>query len=525
MLRLALALLLLASAPAFALGTLDPAIASDGLLTLIKTSANTWSSTLRGLATDIFWILALIQFVWTFGKLGLRQPDFSELLAELVRFAMITGFYMALLLYSVTWAQAIVDSFRSAAAQAAGVSTSLQPGDMFGIAVELGRTIGGIGLVDPVTAFVVSLSAILVVLCFTFIAAFMMVTLIESYIVINAGVFFMAFGGSEWTREYALTMLRYSVAVGAKLFVLTLIVGLIMISAREWQAAYNQDETSMLTMVGLSLVCAYLAKTLPDMIQSLINGVSGGGGSQIGGMIAGGLAGVAAGAMGMSAARDALSSMTGGGQGKSASDLLKSSFTGAPSGSGGSGGGASGSNFMGSGGSGGGSYGGGSSSGGKGPSPRIGGGGQGQSPGTPPSPQPSGSSAGAQSASSTATNVGSSAATGGGNAPTNAAPTARTIAHGAADAAVRGVSSMASIAVPGMEGVAGTSIGPAPTPPDLSDAAGETPSNIIRPESAAPMGEPGSEFVEPSINTAAQEPVIDTMSNLQNILNNHQGKP
>lgn len=522
MVRILLALLLLNAAPAMAVGLLDATSTSDGLLMLIRTSANSWNSVLRGYATDIFWSLVVIQFVWTFGQMALRKADFSELAAELVRFVVIIGFYAALLLYSVDWAQAIIDSFRKAAADAAGSPNQLQPGEMFGLAIELGKTAANVGLQDPVTAFVVALSATLIVLCFTFIAAFMMVTLIEAYVVINAGVFFMAFGGSQWTREYALAMLRYSVSVGAKLFVLHLIVGLIMTSARQWQAAYTPDETSMLTMVGLSLVCAYLTKTLPDMIQGLINGVSSGGGSQIGGMMAAGLAGAAAGAAAMSSMMSKGGML--GGAGKSVSDLIKSSFGSGGSGnSGGSGGSASPMNFMNSGGGGG-------SGGGSSASPRTGGGGHRPAPGTPPSaaPAPSAPSGNQSTASSSGGQASSGSAAG---MPANPASNLHAAAHMATDAAVRGVGVMGSLAVPGMESAAGTSIGPAPTPPDLGEAVdgvGESPENIIRPASGSPVdmaadvhqAAPTSNPVEPM--AATQKP-IDTMKDLQQALTN-QGK-
>lgn len=130
-------------------------------------------------------------------------------------------------------------------------------------------------------------------MCFTFIAALVFVTLVEAYVIINAAVLFMGFGGSQWTREYALAPIRYAVAVGAKLFVLTLIVGLIMQVSAEWSAAYTNDEASLMTLVGLSLVCAYLTKTIPELIGGMISGTSMGGGSAIGGMAAAGAAGAA----------------------------------------------------------------------------------------------------------------------------------------------------------------------------------------------------------------------------------------
>ena len=157
----------------------------------------------------------------------------------------------------------------------------LTPGDMFGLGVELAYTVSDVNTLNPGVAVAVAASALIILLCYAFIAAFMALTLVESYIVINASVLFMGFGGSKFTREYAVSLMRYALSVGAKLFVLTLIVGLVMQSARDWQAAYHHDNTSMWTMVGLAVVCAALSKTIPDLIQSLINGVS----SQLSGIV------------------------------------------------------------------------------------------------------------------------------------------------------------------------------------------------------------------------------------------------
>lgn len=119
-------------------------------------------------------------------------------------------------------------------------------------------------------------------------------TLVESYVIINASVLFYGFGGSQWTRDFAIAPLRFVIAVGAKLFVLTLIVGIIVTSAKSWLAAYTNDEASLMTLAGLALVCAYLTKTIPELIGGMISGTSMGGGSAIGGMAAAGAAGATA---------------------------------------------------------------------------------------------------------------------------------------------------------------------------------------------------------------------------------------
>lgn len=267
-----------------------------GLLVLIQNASNDWGPRLHGYAVTVFWSLALIQFIWTFVPLVFKQADFSELIGELIRFLMIIGFFNILLDHSTEWAGTIIDSFRQAGAHAASLPTSeLMPGDMFAMAVEFSRSIlSGISIFNGSLNIVVALAALIVLLSFSFIAAFVFVPLVEAYVVINASVLFMAFGASQWTREYTLAVIRYTVSVGAKLFIVTLIVGLILSVAEKWQAAYTNDEASLMTLVGLSLICAYLTKTIPDLIAGMINGSSMGGGSSLGGMAAAVAAGAAA---------------------------------------------------------------------------------------------------------------------------------------------------------------------------------------------------------------------------------------
>ncbi|NIE78353.1 P-type conjugative transfer protein TrbL [Pantoea sp. Ap-967] len=273
----------------------DPSGSFTGLLDLVKNSASQWDAKLKGYAERLFWMLALIQFIWTFMPLVFKQADLGEIVGELLRFILVIGFFWALLQFASEWAEAVVNSFRQAGAAAAGLGeTAIRPGDIFGTAIELANTIGDVETWNPLTAFMVALAGVLVLLCFAFIAAFMGLTIIESYVVINASVLFMGFGASQWTREYAMAIVRYAVSVGAKLFILTLIVGLITDSAKQWQAAYNHDDASMWTMIGLAFACAYFAKTIPELVAGMISGTSMGGGSTIGGMAAAGAAGAAA---------------------------------------------------------------------------------------------------------------------------------------------------------------------------------------------------------------------------------------
>lgn len=302
----------------------------QGLLDLVLQQSHQWSGKLYDYAIRLFWLLATIQFIWTFMPLVMKQADLGEIVGELLRFIMVIGFFLAVITYSVEWSTAIVDSFRDAAASASGLGRALEPGDMLAVALDFGRTmVKGISVFSPGKGVLIAVCAVLVLACFAFIAAFMFVTLVEAYVIINASVLFYGFGGSQWTRDFAIAPMRFTVAIGAKLFVLTLIVGLIVQSAKEWLAAYTNDEASLMTMVGLALVCCYLTKTIPDLIGGMISGTSMGGGSAIGGMAVAGAAGAAAAAATIATA----------GAAAPAAGALSASGTGVTAGASGAGGG------------------------------------------------------------------------------------------------------------------------------------------------------------------------------------------
>lgn len=329
-----------------------PTASMQGLLDIIKNQADQWNGALKSYATTVFWSLTTITFVWVFFPLVMKGADLSEIGGTFIRFILTTGFFNALLLHTQDWASAIVESFRIAAAHAGGIGDKgLNASDIFGLAVSIADKMMQVETWNPLVAVSVAFCAAVTLICFTFIAAFVAVTVIESYIVINAAVFFMGFGGSPWTKDYAIAMLRYAVAVGAKLFVLTLLVGLIIKSAEQWMAAYSQDDASMWTMVGLGCVCAYLCKTVPELIAGIISGVSPGGGNMVGQMAqiaavaataaaaaaTGGAAGAAAGSSASGGGAGGLGSLAGGmgaspaGGSGGLANALKSSLANGPS--------------------------------------------------------------------------------------------------------------------------------------------------------------------------------------------------
>ena len=71
---------------------------------------------------------------------------------------------------------------------------------------------------SPAASVGLIIAGLVIEACFAVIAACMVLALVESYLVISMGVIFMAFGGSRWTNDLAISTVRYTLSVGAKLF-------------------------------------------------------------------------------------------------------------------------------------------------------------------------------------------------------------------------------------------------------------------------------------------------------------------
>jgi type IV secretion system protein TrbL len=297
-------ILALVALAAIAVAAVHPAHAQstntlDQIVDQFRTRSAGWESTLQSFARETFGILAGIELVWASFKLAFRGADVSEWLAEIVNQILFLGFFFALLENSVTWGQAIVDSFRQAAGAAGG--TGIAPSNVFAAGVSLaGKVMSQMSFWAPEASIALVIAGLVIEICFALIAAFMVLALVESYLIISMSVIFMAFGGSRWTKDFAVSTVRYTVSVGAKLFVLQLLVSIGTGLIQSWASTFNDvTANSLCILVGCSIVMLALVKVLPETMQRIVNGSSMASGSALVGAAAAVGAGVGAVGLGM----------------------------------------------------------------------------------------------------------------------------------------------------------------------------------------------------------------------------------
>ncbi|MHB1880721.1 MAG: P-type conjugative transfer protein TrbL [Acidithiobacillus sp.] len=297
-----LAGLLLFSPAAHATGALDT------IQNVYQTAMHGWFSTLQGIANDLFFSLAAIDVTWMALTWMLTRKTFDEIVPSVLKKVMTLGFFLALLTNAGTWVPDVIDSFVDAGQQA-GAYQTLTPStimtDAIGASVGIltGTTPAAAGQPAPaqqsifqkVLSTVESASsplgdiedvllriivAFVVFAALTYIAIELLVLLIESYVVIGAGVLFLGFGGSRWTTKFVDGYLNYMVSLGTRLFVLYLIVGALVfevlpaIDTMLSGLTTGFSASTGLAAMGATAVMAMLAKTLPHHASSLLSGAS-----------------------------------------------------------------------------------------------------------------------------------------------------------------------------------------------------------------------------------------------------------
>lgn len=262
-----------------------------GLANQFSTTTGPWTATALGYAQGLFFALVAIEIAWSAITYVLQKDSLPDFVAALLLKILSVGFFYTLLQpqYGPVWISDIVASFSQAGSAIGGQSQfgPSDPSSVFNCGTDIanamlqsisqnnvGITLGNI-LPAVEASFAALICALGVVLAFAIIAGQLLITLIESYIVIGAGVFMLGFTGSRWTLVFGEKYVGYAFSVGIKLFMLELIVGLGYGLGQQWTSLFSNGiapPETYIEVVGAALIFGFVAWQIPGLAGSLMNG-------------------------------------------------------------------------------------------------------------------------------------------------------------------------------------------------------------------------------------------------------------
>ncbi|RVD57412.1 P-type conjugative transfer protein TrbL [Mesorhizobium sp. M2D.F.Ca.ET.185.01.1.1] len=272
---------------AIAVMAAEPALAQEGsvlssLQNQITTAAKGWETTVMDAAKSLFWILASIEIGIAAVWLALQAASLDGWFAELIRRIMFVGFFAFVLAKGPTFAKAVVDSLFQIGAGGGTAS----PADVFNaglaVATKMSEKIQ-FGLFDDnALAISAAFAMVVVVICFSLVAAIFVSVMVEMYLGLLAGMIMLGLGGSSYTKDFAVRYLVYAFSVGMKLMALVMISRIgseVLIGLANEPEVGNQFQTA-LAIAGIAVVIFIIAIYVPNIIQGVVQGASVSGGME-----------------------------------------------------------------------------------------------------------------------------------------------------------------------------------------------------------------------------------------------------
>lgn len=244
-----------------------------------------WITNIWPYANTLFGLLATIEFAWSAAVMALEKTDLQSWTAALIRKIMWLGAFYALLLFGRQWIPAIIDSFSQLGGSAAGINGNqgLSPSDVFTQGLNIAAALmdaasSSAFFTNPGTCIAVMIAAALVVLAFIAITIQYIVAVVESYLVVSAGVIFLGFGGSRWTTPYVERYIGLGVATGVKIMILYMLIGVGLNLSGGWldeaKGIGTSPNPSMtgFDVMGAALIFMMLCWQVPKLFAAVLGG-------------------------------------------------------------------------------------------------------------------------------------------------------------------------------------------------------------------------------------------------------------
>ena len=255
-----------------------------------------WLTHAPAAAQDLFSGLAVFELMWVGIQWALKRSEPHELIGSLaVKIAFFALFYLGVIGMGPHWIPLLLHVFQRAGLVVTGMSgqqanalTPANPSAIFGQSWDaiqaLGAAVTGqVSLMHPIDdvlmGFSAVASAIVFVLAYALLAFEALMINIEASVILGAGVFMLAFSGSNWTTTFSEKYLSYVFSIGVKYFVLTVILalgaGLPTTIQHVFQAMNAQGGYGWITPIEASfmtLVYDVVGLSAPGIAGSVLSG-------------------------------------------------------------------------------------------------------------------------------------------------------------------------------------------------------------------------------------------------------------
>lgn len=253
--------------------------------TVLKNHLINWADVMQSYAINLFFILAgialIVNIILTILESG-GSVDINKILAFILKFSFVTGFFYFLLNNGLELANGIIQYFLSIG------NDSLQYGtDNKGAVENILNSIyilweailDEISFFNPADSLGLLFFGIFIVIIMIIILGNYLVEVASAFILVYAGYIVLAFGATQWTREWVINYFKAVFGIGLKILTLLFLIG-VTLEFLEMQIGVYKNGNSFTLQNGITIlitvfILMMIMNKVPDAIASLVSGAWG----------------------------------------------------------------------------------------------------------------------------------------------------------------------------------------------------------------------------------------------------------
>lgn len=247
---------------------------------IIKNHINFWADTLQGYSMNLFIILAGIALIVNIILIILESGggiDINKIISFVIKFSFVTGFFFFLLENGLDFANNIINYFIKIGNDSLGYGTD-DKGAVENVLKSIYAIWGSLKFNWNIPLMILNgFLAAFIVIILAIILGNYLVEVASSFILIYSGYIILAFGATQWTREWVINYFKAVLGIGLKLLTLMFLIG-ITLEFLELQMDMFQTSfelTKGVTILITLFIMQMIMNKVPDAVAALVSGAWG----------------------------------------------------------------------------------------------------------------------------------------------------------------------------------------------------------------------------------------------------------
>lgn len=250
---------------------------------IIKSHITNWADVLQGYSMNLFIILAGIALIVNIILIILESGggiDINKIMSFVIKFSFVTGFFFFLLQNGLDFANDIIDYFIKIGNDSLGYGTDEKGAvenvlnSIYSIWNAATKELSGWSIAEYIASVFL---AVFIIIILAIILGNYLVEVASSFILIYSGYIILAFGATQWTREWVINYFKAVLGIGLKLLTIIFLIG-ITLEFLELQISMFKNGfhiTNGITILITLFIMQMIMNKVPDAVAALVSGAWG----------------------------------------------------------------------------------------------------------------------------------------------------------------------------------------------------------------------------------------------------------